>query len=112
MLSNAGLPDSSYNPKDDCWSLGVILYILLSGQPRFSEDRKCGLSLRAQILQANYQLHPALYNPLSAEAKARRRGDPAAPLAAGASDGAAGRGADGVLGGEKRKRLGEDGEHR
>ena len=34
-----------------------------------------------------------------------------APMAA-AGDGAAGRGADGVLGGEKRKRLGEDGEHR
>jgi hypothetical protein len=40
------------------------------------------------------------------------RGDPAALLAAGTGDGAAGRGADGVLGGKKRKRLGEDGEHR
>ena len=36
VVSNAGLPKSSYNPKVDCWSPGVILYILPSGKPPFS----------------------------------------------------------------------------
>ena len=31
VLQGAGLPDSTYNLKVDCWSLGLILYILLAG---------------------------------------------------------------------------------
>jgi serine/threonine protein kinase len=90
VVSNAGLPDS-YNPKDDCWSLGVILYILLSGKPRFSKDRKCGLSLRADTPgqpAPSCSLQPAVCRGDGGEALGR--GDPAAPLAAGAGDGAAG----------------------
>eukprot|EP00092_Neocalanus_flemingeri_P094274 GFUD01119867.1.p1 GENE.GFUD01119867.1~~GFUD01119867.1.p1 ORF type:complete len:515 (-),score=128.52 GFUD01119867.1:119-1663(-) len=69
VVTSAGLMDSSYTLKVDCWSLGVILYILLSGTPPFSEDRQCGLNLRAQILAANYQFYPQLFDTISSTAK-------------------------------------------
>ena len=54
VVQGAGLGDSTYNLRLDYWFLGVMLYILLSGIPTFSEERKCGLNLRNKILQANY----------------------------------------------------------
>ena len=40
-------------------SLGVILYIFVSGTLQFSKDRKCRMELKQQILQANYIYYPA-----------------------------------------------------
>ena len=47
----------------------MILYILVSGTPPFSEDRKCNLNLKEQILQANYYYYPQLFDKISKEAK-------------------------------------------
>ena len=47
----------------------MILYVLLSGTPPFSEDRTCGRDLKGQILTANFKFYPVLWDRVSADAK-------------------------------------------
>ena len=54
-----------------CFFSGVILYILLSGTPPFTDERQTDKKLREQILTANFIFYPQLFNSVSKEAKVR-----------------------------------------
>lgn len=58
----------NYTFKVDCWSLGVILYILLSGAPPFSQDY-CGIPIREQILSGKFVFYTKFWHGVSEQAK-------------------------------------------
>ncbi|XP_006869258.1 PREDICTED: serine/threonine-protein kinase Chk2 isoform X2 [Chrysochloris asiatica] len=61
------LGTAGYNRAVDCWSLGVILFICLSGYPPFSEH-KTQVSLKDQITSGKYNFIPEVWAEVSEKA--------------------------------------------
>ncbi|XP_036028217.1 serine/threonine-protein kinase Chk2 [Onychomys torridus] len=64
LLSNG---TAGYSRAVDCWSLGVILFICLSGYPPFSEH-KTQVSLKDQITSGKYNFIPEVWTDVSENA--------------------------------------------
>ncbi|XP_051018120.1 serine/threonine-protein kinase Chk2 [Acomys russatus] len=64
LLSNG---TAGYSRAVDCWSLGVILFICLSGYPPFSEH-KTQVSLKDQITSGKYNFIPEVWTDVSEKA--------------------------------------------
>lgn len=57
----------TYTEKCDMWSIGVILYIMLSGKPPFGG--KTDREILAKVTQGNYSLSGELWKRRSDDAK-------------------------------------------
>ncbi|XP_041504683.1 serine/threonine-protein kinase Chk2 isoform X3 [Microtus oregoni] len=64
LISNG---TAGYSRAVDCWSLGVILFICLSGYPPFSEH-KTQVSLKDQITSGKYNFIPEVWTDVSEKA--------------------------------------------
>ena len=56
-----------YNEKCDLWSIGVILYIMLSGRPPFNSSSEEGIIEKVKV--GRYDFKAAIWDKVSAEAK-------------------------------------------
>ncbi|XP_005987759.1 calcium/calmodulin-dependent protein kinase IGb [Latimeria chalumnae] len=61
------LAQKPYTKAVDCWSIGVITYILLCGYPPFYEETES--KLFAQITKAEYEFDPPFWDDISESAK-------------------------------------------
>ncbi|TRY91940.1 hypothetical protein DNTS_029644 [Danionella cerebrum] len=61
------LAQKPYSKAVDCWSIGVITYILLCGYPPFYEDNETRLF--SKIMKAEYAFHTPYWDDISESAK-------------------------------------------
>uniref|UniRef100_A0A8C6WY33 Protein kinase domain-containing protein n=1 Tax=Neogobius melanostomus TaxID=47308 RepID=A0A8C6WY33_9GOBI len=61
------LAQKPYSKAVDCWSIGVITYILLCGYPPFFEDNET--QLFSKIMRAEYAFHSPFWDDISESAK-------------------------------------------
>ncbi|XP_029989510.1 calcium/calmodulin-dependent protein kinase type 1D-like [Sphaeramia orbicularis] len=61
------LAQKPYSKTVDCWSIGVITYILLSGYPPFFEENETRLF--SKIMRAEYAFHSPFWDEISESAK-------------------------------------------
>ncbi|XP_075261429.1 MAP kinase-activated protein kinase 2-like isoform X2 [Convolutriloba macropyga] len=71
VIKSKGTDTHSYDKSCDCWSLGVIIYILLCGYPPFYSRRGMAMSpgMRDHIVKGDFQFPPREWNRVSKEAK-------------------------------------------
>ena len=58
-----------YNQKCDLWSCGVIMYILLSGEPPFNDPRADNEAIMKKVEIGKYDLTSGIWKTISKEAK-------------------------------------------
>jgi len=59
----------SYNEKCDLWSCGVIMYILISGEPPFNDPRADNDAIMKKVELGKYDLEHGVWKSVSKEAK-------------------------------------------
>jgi calcium-dependent protein kinase len=59
----------SYNEKCDLWSCGVIMYILLSGEPPFNDPKADNEAIMKKVEKGKYDISKGVWKTVSKEAK-------------------------------------------